>query len=473
MDRRQLLAGVPFVSTARSLAAAQRSAPNVLLILCDQMRADAMSGVGSPNGRTPNLDRLAGDGVLFERCFSNNPVCVPSRKSIFSGRFPHEHGSLTNGDGRHLEFDGTLADMMSRRGYRTGYVGKNHTFEKPEMKKFDFASVRDREPFRKYNEHVRPNWHMDSTWPEEKCYASVNTSAALDFLKKGRANDPFFLTVSYFDPHPPYMAPATYTSRYSSREMKLPSTVRPGQVSSRLQAHAEAMEFDKQTDADLTETMRYYHAAVEYGVDHQVGLLMRALTEGGMDSSTMVIFAADHGDFMGHYRMVRKGMLLYDHLLHVPLIVRHPAMAARRRRVRQAVQLVDLLPTIAEATGSKPPEGVALRGQSIIPLLGGGTRGRSEVYASAGYAHTDPVRIAEHAGKEALHKRVLDVVMRPEHRAATIRTDEWRMTLHEADPPELFQIGAGTGERRNVADQVTHAGVRRDLERRLVSRWAW
>ncbi|MEZ5357095.1 MAG: sulfatase-like hydrolase/transferase, partial [Bryobacteraceae bacterium] len=154
IDRRRFLAGAaPFIVTSRSVAAAQRSAPNVLLVLCDQMRGDAMSGTGSPNGRTPNLDKLAREGVLFDRCFSNNPVCVPSRKSIFSGRYPHEHGSLTNDDGHHLPFEGSLADMLHRRGYRTGYSGKNHTFEKPEMKKFDFASVRDREPFRKYNEY--------------------------------------------------------------------------------------------------------------------------------------------------------------------------------------------------------------------------------------------------------------------------------------------------------------------------------
>jgi arylsulfatase A-like enzyme len=262
------------------------------------MRGDAMSGTGSPNARAPNLDRLATQGVLFNRCFSNNPVCVPSRKSIFSGRFPSEHGSLANSGGHHLTIEGTLAGAMRARGYRTGFVGKNHTFEKPEMNKFDFSSVRDREPFRAYNQYVRPNWHMDSMWPQEKCYGSVNTEGALVFLNQANSRDPFFLTVSDFDPHPPYMAPATFTSRYASRDMKLPATVHPGEVSTRLQSQAEAMEFDKQTDADLTETMRYYYAAIDYGVDHQVGRLMRALDEKGLAQSTLVIFTSDHGDFM-------------------------------------------------------------------------------------------------------------------------------------------------------------------------------
>ncbi|MEZ5354747.1 MAG: sulfatase-like hydrolase/transferase [Bryobacteraceae bacterium] len=295
------------------------------------------------------------------------------------------------------------------------------------------------------------------------------------FLKK-KGGDPFFLTVSYFDPHPPYMAPSTYTSRYASRDMKLPETVRPGEVSPRLQAHAEAMEFDKQSDADLTETMRYYHAAIEYGVDAQVGRLLRALTEQGLDSSTLVIFTADHGDFMGHYRMVRKGMLLYDHLLHVPLLVRYPGVAAAGRRVHDAVQLLDLFPTIAEATGSKAPEGVELRGRSFLPLLSnpphpaGANRG---IFASAGYAQVDKAKIAKDEKQRALHQRVLDTVMHAEHRAATIRTGEWRMTLHEADPPELFQLGKETGERKNVVNERAHAKVRRELEGRLQQWWRW
>ncbi|MEZ5403751.1 MAG: sulfatase-like hydrolase/transferase [Bryobacteraceae bacterium] len=471
--RRKLLAA-PFALTARTMAAAQREAPNVLLILCDQMRGDAMSGLGSPNARTPHIDRLGREGVLFERCFSNNPVCLPSRKSIFSGRFPHEHGSLTNGDGDHLPFAGSLAAALAARGYRTGYVGKNHTFEKPEMERFDFARVRDREPFRQYSRWARPNWHMDSPWPESKCYGSVNTADALRFLdERGASRDPFFLTVSYFDPHPPYMAPSGYTARYASRDMKLPNTVAPSAVSARLAAHSAAMEFDKQTDADLTETMRYYYAAIEYGVDAQVGALMAALDKRGLRGSTLVLFAADHGDFMGHYRMVRKGMLLYDHLLHVPLIARHPALASGGLRVRDTVQLVDLFPTILEAAGAMPPEGVELRGASILPLARGGSRKEIAAFASAGYAHTDAARIAKGEKEKPLHTRVLDTVMRPEFRAATIRTPEWRMTLSEADPPELFRIDGGAGERANVAAEKAHSSVRRNLEKRIAGHWRW
>ena len=476
LNRRQFLqgtpaalAGAPFVQTAREGG----GAPNVLLILCDQMRGDALSTLGSPNARTPNLDRLASRGVLSERCFANNPVCVPSRKSIFSGQYPHQHGSLSNPHGHHLPWAGSMAQHFEKKGYRTGYVGKNHTFVKEAVGKFAYSSIRDREPFRAYNRHVAPNWHMDSMWPEEKCYASVNTDAAVEFLSSAKSSEPFFLTVSYFDPHPPYMAPARFTSRYASRDMKLPEPIPPSEISRRLGEHAAAMQFDKQTDADLTETLRYYYAAIEYGVDHQVGRLVKTLEDRKLEN-TLIVFTSDHGDFMSHYRMVRKGMLLYDHLLHVPLIVSHPRLASGGRRMRNMAQLVDLFPTMMELTGDKLSGHLA--GQSLLPLLRGERRSAQEaVFASAGYGKVDVPKIeaAAKTSERPLHTRVFDVVMEADHKTATLRTPEWRFTLSEADPPELFHLNGSVGERKNLAETVEHASVRRDLEKRLTSYWKW
>lgn len=213
-----VMAGAPAVLRSRVADAP----PNVIFVICDQMRGDAMGFLGSPNARTPNLDRMARDGVVFENCFANNPVCVPSRKSCFSGLHPHQHGSLTNQERPLLSLPGTLFDHFQRRGYRTGYAGKNHTYENPALDKLDTTSIRSREPFRAYSGFVPPYWHTDVYWPEEDCYPHVNTEAALRFIGDGAGREPFFLHVSYFDPHPPYMAPAAYTSRYRSAEMRLP-----------------------------------------------------------------------------------------------------------------------------------------------------------------------------------------------------------------------------------------------------------
>jgi arylsulfatase A-like enzyme len=476
-SRREILSGMSgaAMASAQCLQTSNSggSKPNVLLILCDQMRGDALSCLGSPNARTPHLDWLASRGVLFERCFSNNPVCVPSRKSIFSGLYPHQHGSLSNPHGHHLPWDGSLAHHFEKKGYRTGYVGKNHTFEKDALKNFAFTSIRDREPFRAYPRQVPPNWHMDSMWPEEKCYATVNTNAALDFLSAAKPAEPFFLTVSYFDPHPPYMAPASFTSRYASKDMWLPERISPSQISKRLAGHSEAMRFHQQTDADLTETLRYYYAAIEYGVDHQVGRLMKALEERNLDD-TVVIFTSDHGDFMGHYGMVRKGMLLYDHLLHVPMIIYHPKLVSKGLRVDRLVDLVDIFPTAMELTGDQAREG--LSGRSLLCLLRGGQPSLAEsVIATAGYGKLDLARLeaSAKASDKPLHTRVFDQVMEADHRTVSLRTGQWRFTLSEADPPELFELNGAVGERKNVVDSPQYASVRRELEERLTRFWPW
>ena len=190
-------------TTVRAQAPTDRS--NVILIIADQMRGDAMSIVGNPNARTPNLDRMAESGVLFENFFTNNPVCAPTRMSIFSGQYPHEHGSLANIGSEALStIDGTLAGYFQERGYRLGYIGKNHTFDERVFESFDEVHLRGREPFRTYNIYVPPYWHADMYWPKEHLYATRTTRDAVRFLDGSSGNESFFLVLSYFDPHPPY-----------------------------------------------------------------------------------------------------------------------------------------------------------------------------------------------------------------------------------------------------------------------------
>lgn len=115
-------------STAFHAGRAADAPTNVLFVTVDQMRGDCMGAVGHPNVRTPNLDRMAREGMLFRNGFASGPVCVPARKSCFSGQHPHEHGSLTNRDGDKLAWEGSMLEHFARRGYQTAWVGKNHTF---------------------------------------------------------------------------------------------------------------------------------------------------------------------------------------------------------------------------------------------------------------------------------------------------------------------------------------------------------
>ena len=292
----------PFLNAQR-----RTDAPNVLFIISDQMRADALGLLGNPNAHTPNLDRLARGGMVFDRCYSNNPVCVPSRKSMFSGLYPHEHGSLTNQPHNYLGVERSMIDHFRRLGYRTGYCGKNHTFTPTAMDRVDFASVRDREKFRGYSPDVPPEWHAAIPGPEEKSHAYLNTEDALRFLNTGKPGDPWFLTVSYFEPHPPYFAPARHIGRKPASDIRIPARIGPESLSPRLAEHAQAMRFDRMSEQNLRGAMQHYHASIDWGVDEQVGRLMTALSERKLLENTVIVFTSDHGDFMGHYGMVRKG----------------------------------------------------------------------------------------------------------------------------------------------------------------------
>lgn len=471
-----------FLQTAAApalLAGRPADAPvNVVSIVCDQMRGDAMSFLGHPNARTPNLDRMASEGVVFDRCFVNNPVCIPSRKSCFSGLYPHQHGSLTNSQRPLLSYSDTLVEHFERKGYRTGWVGKNHTYESEAMDRLAFKSVRSREPFRAYNGFVPPHWHGDVYWPEEKCYPRINSDRAVDFLESAKAREPFFLHVSYFDPHPPYMAPADYTSRYRSDQMALPDYVPADALSPRLEEFKRAFGMDRATPAELTETMRYYYAQIEWGVDKQVGRLLGALDRLGLSENTVVLFTSDHGDFMGTNGLVRKGMFLYDSLLHVPMIWRAPGRLPAGVRSKAMAQHIDIFPTLVDFSGGRPPD--RLPGRSLRPLLETSERDPSdrEVFTSAGYGELSEATKnlpLDPRDKNAVprHTQVLQESMNPEHRCAMIRTAEWKLVRNESRGPELYHMNGGVVEKTNVADRREHSGVRRDLERKLAAWWRW
>src|SRR5262249_38346832 len=146
----------------------------------------------------------------------------------------------------------------------------------------------------------------------------------------------------------------------------------PSLLGGRLEDYCRAMKFDKISDTDLTETMRYYYASIEGMVDHQVGRIMAALSTKGLIERTVVLFTADHGDFMGHHRAVRKAMFLNDALLHVPVIGRAPEIPARGGRTEALAQGIDIFPTLIDLTGGKPDS--SLPGRSLNPFLAGKER---------------------------------------------------------------------------------------------------
>lgn len=235
--------------------------------------------------------------------------------------------------------------------------------------------------------------------------------------------------MSYFDPHPPYMAPARYATRYDSSDMVLPERADPAALSARLERYARAMGFGELDRKDLAETMAYYYAQVEWGVDRPLGRLLRALAAQRLAESTIVVLTADHGDFMGDYGTVRKGMFLYDALLHVPLLWWAPGRIPTGARTDALALSADLFPTLAELTGAAPPEDAS--GVSVAESVLGAAAGRSPLFTSAAYGNLAPDVLPpslapDDEGALPRHTQVLRPSMSPTHRTMMVRTHEWR-----------------------------------------------
>lgn len=463
-----------------SWAKTKEEKPNVIFIICDQMRGDAFGAAGNSRIHTPNIDKLAENGVMFNNNFTNNPVCLPSRVSMFSGRYPHQTGVLCNkSKGELLHFQKSLPWYFKQAGYRIGYVGKNHTYISSELKNFDFVDIRAREECRAYSKYVPPYWHSDMLWPEEDCNPRKNTDDAINFINQNEHGEPFFLHISYFDPHPPYMAPAEYTSKYCSDDMILPDYIDPAKLSDRLAEQQKALHYDKVPEADLKETMRYYYASVEWGVDYQIGRIMKALEEKGLDKNTIIVFTSDHGDFMGEHHMVRKAMFHYDALLHVPMIWYAPSYIKKDYRPENLSQNVDIFPTLLDLAGIDIPE--QLVGRSLVKVLQGKQPADKNftVFASAAYSDLpkdyweNPEPYFESDNDIPFHSRVQDYTWNEENRTVMARNLNWKLILNETREPELYFMNGGHIERENLYGNSKYEDIYQSLKSKIDSLWSW
>lgn len=450
--------------------------PNVIFVICDQMRGDAFGAAGNKVVNTPHLDRMAEQGVMFSNNISNSPVCLSSRMSMFSGKYASQTGVRGNKypENVRLEFERSLPWYFKENGYRTGYIGKNHAFQKEELNKFDRVVIRERDEYRSYSKYVPPYWHSDIFWPEEDSNPGKNTREAIEFIEETAADQPFFLVVSYFDPHPPYMAPAEYTSKYCSSEMLLPEYIDPSTLSPRLAIHQKALRYDKMTEGDLRETMRYYYASVEWGVDRQVGELMQALEGKGIDKNTIIVFTADHGDFMGEYNMVRKAMFLYDALLRVPMLWYAPGLIESGKVVKGVSQNADIFPTLLDLSGISIPgfvSGVSLKG--VLTGAEGDISMDRKVYAHANYSELpsdywdDPEPYYNPESDVPFHTRIEQRTWQNDFQTSMVRTSNWKLILSDTHDPELYFMDGGHVERKNLYGDELYERKYKELEESL------
>ncbi|MEX2260495.1 MAG: sulfatase-like hydrolase/transferase [Bryobacteraceae bacterium] len=389
-SRREFLASA---AAAASLPAAPQR-PNILFIMVDEMRWDAMGCEKHPVVQTPNLDRLARDGVRFSNSYTVSPVCSPARACAFTGRYAHVNGVTSNGISAH-NGEIFLPSILRHYGYHTAISGKLHYTPVRFGYGFDqFWSFSSEGPAPElgYNEYLRKKHGSPAKWPivagtcpwpddplgrdvgqfkypEEDFETDWITARSIDYLRSRKGNSqPWFLFTSYLKPHSPSVEPQPYFGMYDPSAMpvpKLPANAREIRAAQRDRAKRQYVDDERM----MRVMSSLYYAAITH-VDAHVGKLLTELERLGMAGNTLVLFTADHGNMLGDRGRWFKG-LQYEGSARVPLLWRGPKGAPENggRLVDKVVENTDLAPSILETVGLPVPDGV--QGRSFVRLARG------------------------------------------------------------------------------------------------------
>jgi len=336
------------------------SRPNLLFVFADQMRSHDMGCAGNGDVQTPNLDRLASEGLMFSNAFANCPVCTPSRATILTGLYPISHRAVAND--LPLPTATTSIGMLARQaGYRTGYVGKWHldgvprdrfTPPGPRRSGFDYWAA-----WNCSHQYFDARYHRDSPQPIEiQGYEPVaQTDLAIEFLHQPDPR-PFCLFVSWGPPHDPYdQVPAEYRSLYDPQQIKLRANVRSLQTSTK----------DRAGQMGPAKCLARYYAAIT-ALDEQLGRLLAALNQCRLDDNTIVVFSSDHGDMLFSHGMLKKQQP-WEESIRIPLLIRWPGHVPERTKADALISTVDFAPSLLTLMDIAPD--VAMEGTDLSALI--------------------------------------------------------------------------------------------------------
>jgi arylsulfatase A-like enzyme len=339
LSRRELIAAAAGAAPVRSETPRR---PNILFVMPDQLRAHALGYMGNAEVRTPNIDRLAAESIIFPNTFANTPVCCPARANILTGTYAHRNGMTAN-DLRLRESQNGLAKVLKSNGYRTGFIGKWHLDGGRRLPGFVPPGPR-RQGFEFWAANQCSHAHFDNNYfrdtpepiPLGKFETEGWTDLGIEFLRAAKTDTrPFFLSIQMGPPHDPYKAPPEYAKLYDPAKL----TMRPNWQ-------------DRPGLPGRKELAEYY--GMISSVDDQIARLMRTLDDLGLAQDTIVLFSSDHGDMFGSHarRLKRKP---WEESIRIPGFIRYPRRVNKGRRSEAICTHVDFAPTLLGLCGIKPP----------------------------------------------------------------------------------------------------------------------
>jgi len=391
-----LSATVALNANAARSAVAQSRKPNILYLMTDQHRGDGLGCAGNKVIKTPHLDSIAKDGVLFSSAYSSTPSCTPARSAILTGLSPWHHGMI--GYDRVAEkYPFELPSALRDAGYYVFGIGKMHWHPQRNLRGYHKIlldeSGRAETPgfvsdYRLWFKEQTPDLDPDATgigWNDyrAKAYALPErlhptrwtADTAVDFIEKYGRSVPFMLKVSFARPHSPYDPPQRFIDMYNEDDMPAPAV---GDWAARYAPHDEPPKSSLwQGDLGVEQakkSRRAYYGSVTF-IDEQIGRILAALKKRNLYDNTLIIMFADHGDMLGDHHLWRK-TYAYEGSARIPMLLRWPKSMGmdnqRGRTLPQPVELRDVLPTFLDAAEAPIPD--HLDGRSMLELVRGNTK---------------------------------------------------------------------------------------------------
>ena len=426
---------------------------NLLLILSDEHARPALGCYGNPIVRTPNLDRLAARGTRFTAATTPSPICVPARASLATGRYVHETACWSSAEpyqgqipswGHELIAAGHEVVSIGKLHYRGSGDSNGFTEEILPLHVADGVGwIRGllRRPLpafpaaRELAAEIGPGWSSYARYDDQVCGAACDWLRDKAAAEKGK---PWVLLVSFVSPHYPLMAPEGFYSLYETAEIPPPDPGAPPQHPV-LRALRGFFDYDDHFDeAGRLTARRAYYGLCSY-LDHNVGRLLTALAEAGLEETTRIAYTSDHGEMLGRQGFWTKSVM-YEDSVAVPLLLAGPEVP-QGAVVETQASLIDLHPTILEAAGPPAPETAPPHARSLFDLARGEAAER--------------VVLSEYHDGGSITGFFL------------LRIENWKYVHYVGCPPQLFDLTTDPGETRDLGQDPAHAEPRRRCEARL------
>ena len=366
----------------------------VILIMTDTTRTDMLGCYGNPDMDTPNLDRLAKEGIRFDKAYTTQPVCQPARSAIFTGSYPHSCAGWSNCMGLSDNVQ-NIGRRLRDHGIHSAYIGKWHLDGGDYFGLGRCADGWDPDywyDMRNYLDELTPEERYlsrqadcmaDHDIPEGFTYAHRCSDRAIDFLKKyENSSDDYFLVVSYDEPHDPCLCPKEFWSRYENHEFhrknNLLDTLEGKPEHHRIWAGQNYM---KAASPDFSMNFKYFLGCNSFA-DYEIGRVLDAIDLYAKDA--VVIYTSDHGDMLYSHSLTQKGPAMYEEITHIPLIIRG---FGQNQVNENPVSHINLAPTICDIFEVPKPK--VFEGKSIYSELENGERTNDYVFMEFGRYEVD------------------------------------------------------------------------------------